>query len=57
MGCSLPPAGSMVSGWHDGLSERAQQKLPLIVVAVMIILNISLWIFGIIPVYYQPFLD
>ncbi|MCI0549429.1 MAG: hypothetical protein L0287_00595 [Anaerolineae bacterium] len=47
----------MVSGWHGVLPERVQKKFPLIVVIVMSILNISLWAFGIIPIYYQPFLD
>ncbi|GEM_PF-1776506 len=47
----------MVSGWHDLLPEKVQQRLPLIVTALMLVLNLSLWIFGIIPVYYQPFLD
>jgi len=47
----------MVSGWHDILPERVHQKFQLIVIALMFILNISLWAFGIIPVYYQPFFD
>ena len=47
----------MVGGWHDVSSKRVQQKFPLIVVALMFALNIGLWVFGIIPVYYQPFLD
>jgi len=47
----------MVSGWHDVLPERVQQKFPLIVIVLMFVLNIGLWVFGVIPVYYQPFLD
>jgi hypothetical protein len=27
------------------------------VIALMFLLNIALWIFGIVPVYFQPFLD
>ena len=47
----------MVSGWHDVLPERYKDKLPWFVIALMFLLNITLWIFGILPVYFQPFLD
>jgi hypothetical protein len=47
----------MIAGWHDVLPERIGQKLPLIIVSLMVALNLWLWIYGIIPVYYQPFLD
>jgi len=47
----------MVSGWHDALPEKIRQRLPLVIVILMFTLNIGLWLFGIIPVYYQPFLD
>jgi len=47
----------MVSGWHDIVPEKVQQKLPLILIASMTALSIGLWVFGVIPVYYQPFLD
>ena len=47
----------MVSGWHDVLPERVQRKLPFVMIALMVALNLGLWIFGVIPVYYQPFLD
>lgn len=47
----------MVSGWHDILPEKIQQSLPLVIVILMFTINIGLWLFGIIPVYYQPFLD
>jgi hypothetical protein len=47
----------MVSGWHDILPERYQCKLPLIIIILMFLLNIALWVFGILPVYFQPFLD
>jgi hypothetical protein len=47
----------MVSGWYGVLPERVQQKFPLIMVTLMFVLNIGLWVFGIIPIYYQPFLD
>jgi hypothetical protein len=47
----------MVSGWHDILPERYQSRLPLIIISLMFLLNIALWITGILPVYFQPFLD
>jgi hypothetical protein len=47
----------MISGWHDILPEQIQQKLPLTITLLMLALNIGLWSFGVIPVYYQPFLD
>ncbi len=47
----------MVGGWHDVLPEHIRRKLPLITLALMFVLNIGLWVSGIIPVYYQPFLD
>lgn len=47
----------MVGGWHDVLSEGIRQKLPLMITLLMLSLNIGLWLFGVIPVYYQPFLD
>jgi hypothetical protein len=47
----------MLSGWHDVVPERYQSKLPLFVIALMFLLNIVLWIFGVLPVYFQPFLD
>ena len=47
----------MVSGWHEILPERYQRKLPLIVIIWMCLFTIVLWVFGILPVYFQPFLD
>jgi len=47
----------MVSGWHDAVPERYQRNLPWIVIALMFLLSTALWIFGIMPVYFQPFLD
>src|SRR5688500_16773341 len=47
----------MVSGWHDVLPEQHQRKLPWILIALMYLLTIALWIFGIVPVYFQPFFD
>jgi hypothetical protein len=47
----------MLSGWHDVLPERYQSRLPWIVIALMLLLTIALWMLGIVPVYFQPFLD
>jgi hypothetical protein len=47
----------MLSGWHEVLPERYQLKLPIIIVTLMLILNTALWVSGVIPVYFQPFLD
>ena len=47
----------MIAGWHDQLPQRLKNFLPLIVIAVMLFCNLVLWKFGILPVYYQPFLD
>ena len=47
----------MVSGWHDVLPERYQRQLPLFVIILMVLFTIVLWLFGILPVYFQPFLD
>ncbi len=46
----------MVGGWHEVLPERVQRVLPLIVFVFMLLCNLGLWGFGIIPTYYQPFL-
>jgi hypothetical protein len=47
----------MVSGWHDVLPERAQRYLPALVILFFFSFNMILWFTGILPVYYQPFLD
>ena len=47
----------MISGWYGILPEKYQRYLPLIVTVLMVALTLGLWIFGIIPVYYQPFFD
>lgn len=47
----------MVSGWYEILSEKYQSKLPWFVIILMFVLSITLWILGILPVYFQPFLD
>ena len=46
----------MVSGWYERAPERIQRHLPLIVFVMMLLCNLVLWTFGVIPDYYQPFL-
>jgi len=47
----------MLAGWHDVLPERAQPCLPTLMVLFLFSCNMILWFTGILPVYYQPFLD
>ena len=47
----------MVAGWHNVLPERVQRYLPALIVLFFFSCNMILWLTGIIPVYYQPFLD
>jgi hypothetical protein len=47
----------MVAGWHNAMPSRFQQHLPLIVILLFLFCNLFLWLTGILPIYYQPFLD
>lgn len=47
----------MVAGWHEILPERFQRYIPALIVLLFVCCNIGLWFTGILPVYYQPFLD
>lgn len=47
----------MIGGWHDVLPARAQSHLPWIVMLLMVSCTLIFWQFGIIPAYFQPFLD
>lgn len=47
----------MVAGWHDAIPPGAQPYLPLLVISLFVAGNVFLWITGVIPIYYQPFLD
>jgi hypothetical protein len=47
----------MVVGWYDTLPEGVQRYLPALIVLFFFSCNMILWLTGIIPVYYQPFLD
>jgi len=47
----------MAGGWYHVLPGRLQQMLLPMVVSFMAGVNILLWTTGILPAYYQPFLD
>jgi len=47
----------MIAGWHEVLPERFQRYLPAFILLLFFCCNIGLWLTGILPVYYQPFLD
>jgi len=47
----------MVMGWERLLPERFKPYLVPGVIILMVAVNFVLWFGGIIPVYYQPFLD
>ena len=47
----------MINGWYQVLPERLRQRLPLIVIVLMVSCTIILWAFGVLPVYYQPWWD
>jgi hypothetical protein len=43
-----------IAGWYGLLPARAANRLPVVVVALMVVINVYYWIARIIPVYYQP---
>ncbi len=47
----------MVGGWHTMLPERYQRMLPALIILLFLCCNMILWLTGILPAYYQPFLD
>ena len=47
----------MAAGWHETLPARVQRYLPALIVLLFFCCNMILWLTGILPVYYQPFLD
>ncbi len=47
----------MVSGWHAILPQQYRRLLPLMVTILMLICTLVLWQFGVLPVYYQPYMD
>ena len=51
-----PIALWIVFGWRRLLAERERFLVPMIV-GMLFLLNLHLWLTGVIPVYYQPFLD
>jgi hypothetical protein len=47
----------MVAGWHEMLPQKIQRYLPVFVISLFLFCNLLLWLTGVLPVYYQPFLD
>ena len=47
----------MVAGWHEVLPEQIQRYFPAFVISLFLFCNMLLWLTGVLPVYYQPFLD
>ncbi len=47
----------MMAGWHEVLPQRFQPLLPAIVILLLLTCNMVLWLTGVLPIYYQPFLD
>jgi hypothetical protein len=47
----------MVAGWHEILPRKFQQYFPALMVLLFLLCNLILWGTGIVPIYYQPFLD
>ena len=47
----------IVAGWHEVLPQRFQHFLPAIVILFLVACNIVLWLTGVLPIYYQSFLD
>ncbi len=47
----------MVAGWHNALSPQAQRALPALIIILFVLGNLYIWLTGVLPIYYQPFLD
>jgi hypothetical protein len=47
----------MVGGWHSMLPDRYERILPALILLLFLCCNMLLWLTGILPAYYQPFLD
>jgi hypothetical protein len=47
----------MAAGWHEILPHKLQRYFPALIVLLFLICNMVLWQTGILPIYYQPFLD
>jgi hypothetical protein len=47
----------MTAGWHEMLPPKVQHYFPVLIVLLFLLCNAILWLTGIIPIYYQPFLD
>jgi hypothetical protein len=47
----------MAAGWHSVLSPRVQRYFPALIILFFLACNLELWLTGVLPIYYQPFLD
>lgn len=47
----------MIAGWHDVLPLRFQRYMPALIVTLLLLCNLYVWLAGVLPIYYQPFLD
>jgi len=47
----------MSAGWYEILPPKVQRYFPVLIVLLFLLCNAILWLTGVIPIYYQPFLD
>jgi hypothetical protein len=47
----------MTAGWHEIFPQKLRRYFPALIVLLFLLCNMILWLTGIIPIYYQPFLD
>jgi hypothetical protein len=47
----------MAAGWHEILPRTLQRYFPALIILLFLLCNLILWGTGILPIYYQPFLD
>lgn len=47
----------MAAGWHGALAPRVQRYFPALIILIFLACNLGLWLAGVLPIYYQPFLD
>jgi hypothetical protein len=55
---ALGPISVLITaGWHNLLPRRTAPYLVQIIMVSFIIINLYVWFYQVIPIYYQPFLD
>jgi hypothetical protein len=47
----------MAAGWHSVIPPRRQRYFPALIILFFLACNLELWLTGVLPIYYQPFLD